>query len=206
MEAVASVGRCAMAARLARRLANWLAHVPRRVVSCRSVTVVARAHVGRRTRPVRATFLAHRFAHVPGIIRQPVSRVTAANIRRDTNAHHARFATIRLAFPVLVQSVARVAGANVGRRAFPVQANSVALGLASEPIDIPFDRVTVVARANVRLDTFSVHARYFADRRARRYVGIGAALPVTRIAGTAVWLRAVRVALGAILRANRQTV
>lgn len=69
LDAVASVGRCAMAARLARKLADWLAHVAHRVVSCRSVAVVTRAHVGRRTRPVHASFLAHRFAHVPGVIR-----------------------------------------------------------------------------------------------------------------------------------------
>ena len=77
LDAVASVGRRAMAVRLARKLANWLAYVARRVVPCRSVTVVTRAHVGRYTGTV-ATRHADGSAPIVRVLLEPV--VASANI------------------------------------------------------------------------------------------------------------------------------
>ena len=123
MDAVASVGRRAMAVRLARKLANRLAHVARRVVPCRSVTVVTRAHVGRRARSVHASFLAKRRTAV--LFRPDETLPTLAHIGRYTGTVATRHADGSAPIVrVLLEPV--VASANVGLRACAVRAILIA--------------------------------------------------------------------------------
>ena len=161
-EAVAGVRRRAFSEGFAGDLAKRLADVLHRLISADPVTLVAGAHCRTRAGAVHASFLADRLADVARVTQETVALLAQTGLRHEALAHHAWFAANRFADKVLFLSVACIAGAGVGRRAFAEQAIPVTLWI-TKVIDVPVTLETFVTNANARRRALAVYAAGTAD-------------------------------------------
>ena len=164
-ETGARVGRRAFSEGFAGDVAKRLAYVLHRLISADPVTFVAGAYCRTRAGAVHARFLTDRLADVARVTQETVALVAKAGLRHDALAHHAWFAANRVTDRVPFQSVACIAGADVGRRAFAGQTTSITLWI-TKVIDVPVTLVTFVANANARRRALAVYAAGIADRQA----------------------------------------
>ena len=164
-EAGAGVRRRAFSEGFAGDVAKRLADVLHRLISADPVTFVAGAHCRTRAGAVHARFLADRLADVARVTQETVALVALAGVRHEALAHHAWFAANRFTDKVPFQSVACIAGAGVGRRAFAEQTILITLWI-TKVIDVPVTLETVVASANARRRALAVYAAGPADRQA----------------------------------------